>query len=281
MGRLKAFGKGGRRAGTETGPVTPGAAHTTGPTTPADVLQHPSPKTPLQTLFSSPLNPPSSSEAPTIAMPSATSILIAEECSSGWTPLYRGQVSSTGTDGHILEEVMPFWLLEYLLVNKIPPVPTVKVSFVLLPYRSKDPNEEPLPELLNVSQSKLTASRFLRVRKLTHHVQDKLDKINAAGSHATTPRSSFDARSLKLSRIDSESRPRPEDQFEIVCNDTVLSMDMTLASVRQYVWRQSSELVMHYRKKKHAATTPAVPKIPLAHATPENHHAADPPTSSS
>lgn len=83
-------------------------------------------------------------------MPPATSILIAEECPSGWTTLYRGQVSSTGTDGRTLEEVMPFWLLEYLLVNKIPPVPTVKVSFVLLPYRSKDPSEEPLPELLNV-----------------------------------------------------------------------------------------------------------------------------------
>ena len=44
---------------------------------------------------------------------------------------------------------MPFWLLEYLLVNKIPPIPTIKVSFVLLPYLSKDPNEEQLPELLN------------------------------------------------------------------------------------------------------------------------------------
>lgn len=108
-------------------------------------------------------------------------------------------------------------------------------------------------------------------------MQDKLDKINAAGSHATTPRSSLDARSLKLSRTDSEPRPRPEDHFEIVCNDTVLSMDMTLASVRQYVWRQSSELVMHYRKKKHAVATPAVPKIPLPHASPEGHHIANPP----
>ena len=115
-----------------------------------DILQHPSPKTPLQALFSSPLNPPSSSEAPTVAMPPGTSILITEECPSGWSTLYRGQVSSTGADVRTLEEVMPFWLLEYLLVNKIPVVPTVKVSFVLLPYRGKDPDEEQLPELLNV-----------------------------------------------------------------------------------------------------------------------------------
>jgi WD repeat-containing protein 48 len=58
-------------------------------------------------------------------------------------------VCTAGVDSRILEEVMPFWLLEYLLANKIPPIPTVKVSFVLLPYRSKDPSEEQLPELLN------------------------------------------------------------------------------------------------------------------------------------
>lgn len=58
-------------------------------------------------------------------------------------------MSSTGADARALEEVMPFWLLEYLLINKTPPISTVKISFVLLPYRSKDPHEEQLPELLN------------------------------------------------------------------------------------------------------------------------------------
>ena len=99
--------------------------------------------------MSSPLNIPSSTDAPPIAVPPHTSIRISEECPSGWTTLYRGQVSTTGIDARTLEEVMPFWLLEYLLANKIPPVPTVKISFVLLPWKSKDSNEEPLPELLN------------------------------------------------------------------------------------------------------------------------------------
>ena len=106
-------------------------------------------KTPLQSLLSTPLSPPTSSDAPTVPIPPHTAILISEECPSGWATLYRGQVSSAGADARTLEEVMPFWLLEYLLVNKIPPIPTIKVSFVLLPYRSKDPNEEQLPELLN------------------------------------------------------------------------------------------------------------------------------------
>ncbi len=195
---------------------------------------------------------------------------------------------------------MPFWLLEYLLTNKVPTIPTVKVSFILLPYPSTSPHEEQLPELLNTyalyssdvtvtkfdcvcyasSQSKLTASRFLRVRKLTQHVrmyqfclvmilsdmssiqvQDKLERITAgsrAATAANTPRSSFDARSMSsVGRPrEGDTRPRPEDQFEILCHDAVLPLDMTLAAVRQYIWRQSGELIMYYRRKHPTNSSP-------------------------
>ena len=87
--------------------------------------------------------------APSVPVPPHMSVLISEECASGRATVYRGQVASTGADSRTLEEVMPFWLLEYLLVNKIPPIPTVKVSFILLPYKGKDPSDEQLPELLN------------------------------------------------------------------------------------------------------------------------------------
>jgi WD repeat-containing protein 48 len=100
--------------------------------------------------------------------------------------VYRGAVAATGVDTRVLEDVMPMWLLEYLITNKVPNAPIVKVGFVLLPYPAKESDEQ-LPELLNMyapelfakclltnvlcsSQSKLTASRFLRVRKLTSHV---------------------------------------------------------------------------------------------------------------
>ncbi|KAJ3523495.1 hypothetical protein NM688_g8721 [Phlebia brevispora] len=166
---------------------------------------------------------------------------------------------------------MPLWLLEYLLVNRIPPIPTVKISFVLLPFPTRGPHEEQLPELLNTAQSKLTASRFLRVRKLTHHVQDKLEKIAAAGSRihtaANTPRSSLDARSMSSvgKPREGDSRARPEEQFEILCHDTVLPLDMTLAAVRQFIWRQSSELIMFYRKKTPQATSPQSSQPPSHH----------------
>ena len=48
-----------------------------------------------------------------------------------------------------LEQAMPVWLLEFLLANKIPPIPMVKISFVLLPFPSRGDGDEQLPELLN------------------------------------------------------------------------------------------------------------------------------------
>src|ERR1700722_5169941 len=106
------------------------------------------PKSPLQMLLSSPLNPPSSNEAPTLFLPTATTVLITEEDSSRWTTVYRGLVSSTHLDVSALEEVMPMWLLEYLLMNKAPVIPPTKISFVMLPWPTKNP-EQQLPELLN------------------------------------------------------------------------------------------------------------------------------------
>lgn len=105
-------------------------------------------KTPVQILLSNPLTPPSSSDAPIHHLPSGMSVLISEEGASGYTVVYRGTVSLLAQDTTLLEEEMPFWLIEYLLTNKIPPIPSqAKVSFVLLPWPVKD--GEQLPELLN------------------------------------------------------------------------------------------------------------------------------------
>lgn len=49
--------------------------------------------------------------------------------------------------------------------------------------------------------------------------------------------------------------PRAEDVYEILCNEQVLPLDMTLAAVRQFVWRQAGELVMSYRRKPRRDST--------------------------
>lgn len=191
--------------------------------------------TPLEVLLSGPLSPPPSIEAPTYTFPHNTILFISEEISpSFFTTVYRGSVANTKYDVQILEEAMPMWLIEYLLMSKMPPLSApIKISFVLIPWPTKDPKER-LPELLNTQQSKLTASRYLRVRKLVIHVQEKLDKVPAN------------------SRSDEEQNPKPlpraEDVYEILCNDVVMPLGMSLAAIRQCVWKHAAELVLHYRR---------------------------------
>lgn len=103
--------------------------------------------TPLQ-LLQARVSIPPSSEAPHLVLPHDTVIYISEETSFGWTTAHRGTVGTTGTDARILEEIMPMWLLEYLLTNKAPLVPATKVGFILLPYPARK-GEEQLPDLLN------------------------------------------------------------------------------------------------------------------------------------
>ena len=104
----------------------------------------------IQQVLSSALSPPSSSELPTVAFPPQTLVLVSEEGSPNHLTLYRGTVASTSHDVRLLEDSMPLWLLSYLLQNRTPTMPQVsKVSFVLLPWVSKDPDVETLPELLN------------------------------------------------------------------------------------------------------------------------------------
>jgi WD repeat-containing protein 48 len=48
---------------------------------------------------------------------------------------------------------------------------------------------------------------------------------------------------------------RAEETYEILCQDQLLPLDMTLAAVQHFVWRQrggSGELVMHYRRRRKA-----------------------------
>lgn len=107
-------------------------------------------KTPAELLLAGPLNPPPSAEAPTLTVPANTMIYISEEASPSCTTVYRGTVGSVRYDVQALEKAMPLWLLEYLLLNKLPPLPPPhpKMTFMLIPCPAKD-GEEALPELLN------------------------------------------------------------------------------------------------------------------------------------
>ncbi|KAG6840938.1 hypothetical protein C0991_003122 [Blastosporella zonata] len=248
MGRLKNFGKA-KRPPSEVssspviGSLVPSSELTSGHEDRSinlDVTQ-----SPTQAILSGPITPPPSSEAPTYTIPPNTLISISEEAAPSYRTVYRGTIASTKHDILALEEAIPLWLMEYLLLNKTPVLsPHQKVSFVLLPWPMPDAVDQ-LPELLNTTQSKLTSSRYLRVRKLVVHVQEKLGKMSPP-SRTESPEEGQES--------NAQPRPPAEEEFEILCNDVVLHLGMSLAVVRQYVWKQSSELSMYYRRKLPSTT---------------------------
>lgn len=94
------------------------------------------------------IKPPTPNDAPLHLFPRNTTLLISEEASPNYSIIYRGTVSTTHNDIDALEEAIPMWLAEYLLLNQTPSlVPLAKLSFALLPW-NKDHDVELLPELL-------------------------------------------------------------------------------------------------------------------------------------
>ena len=72
-------------------------------------------------------------------------LFIAEERPHGWASVYRGTVASAGSaeDLATLEDTMPVWLLEYLLLEGALQVAIIMIQFAVLP------GDEQLPELVN------------------------------------------------------------------------------------------------------------------------------------
>ena len=174
MGKLRGLGRTTKRPQGESVPGTPapqlrtpGAAAT--PAVPAVPVANASthhetsarqqqqeaaakPRTAAQAVLASgSLTPPTSADAPALSLAPDIPLLIAEERAHGWAVVYRGTVSSAGTidDVETLEDAMPVWLLEYLLLGRAPQVSVVKIGFVLLPLQSGVPGDEVLPELVN------------------------------------------------------------------------------------------------------------------------------------
>jgi WD repeat-containing protein 48 len=177
MGKLRGLGRTTKRVQGESAPGTPGlpsqvrtpAATATAVASPAAGVpsaqtpaarqappQEPPPPVKTRTaavavLATGPLSPPSAADGPALPITPDIPLLVAEERAHGWAIVYRGTVASAGSadDVETLEDAMPIWLLEYLLLGRTPQVAVLKIGFVLLPMQSGQPGEEVLPELVN------------------------------------------------------------------------------------------------------------------------------------
>ncbi|KAM7220551.1 protein of unknown function (DUF3337) domain containing protein [Rhypophila decipiens] len=175
-------------------------------------------------------------DTPVLKLPAGTKVIIQEETSGGSAELYRGTVATAGLDADVIEKRGPQWLAEVLLLNTVPPKDPVKVSFVLHPWRDELP-----PITAADGNNRLNANRMLRVKKILAYVAERIDPqpMGLSGEDG--------AEAEKDGGEDGEIPLRPEEYLELYCNDQLLPITMSLATLRAHVWKGGNDIVLHYK----------------------------------
>lgn len=152
----------------------------------------------------------------------------------------------TDLDGTEDEKEFPWWCLDCVLNNRLPPRENTKCSFYLQPCEGST--------VQILTQGKLSAPRILRIHKVINYVIEKMvldktsDALNPDGTFAPglaggQLQPSAVAESLRGNRPWHKLKP----SIEILCSNQVLAPDMSLATVRAYIWKKSDDLVLNYR----------------------------------
>ncbi|KAJ6852660.1 WD repeat-containing protein 48 isoform X1 [Iris pallida] len=154
--------------------------------------------------------------------------------------------SVTDLDGTEDEKDLPWWCLDCVLNGRMPTRENAKCSFYLHPCEGLAAQ--------SLTQGKLSAPRILRIHKVVTYVIEKLvlDKpfegadggfglgLGVGQGHL----SSFADGSF---RSGAKSWQKIKPSIEILCNNQVLSHEMSLATVRAYVWKKPEDLILNYR----------------------------------
>ncbi|KAL7204970.1 hypothetical protein ACSBR2_017984 [Camellia fascicularis] len=153
----------------------------------------------------------------------------------------------TDLEGTEDEKDFPWWCLDCVLNNRLPPRENTKCSFYLHPCEGS--------AVQILTQGKLSAPRILRMYKVINYVVEKmvLDKPldNTDGTFAP----GLPGGQLQHPAIGGDGSFRSglkpwqkiKPSIEILCNNQVLPPDMSLATVRAYIWKKSEDLVLNYR----------------------------------
>ncbi|KAK8006215.1 hypothetical protein PG991_012512 [Apiospora marii] len=167
------------------------------------------------------ITPSLPSDTPVLKLPAGTRVIIQEETSGGSADLYRGTVETVGNDADMIEQKAPMWLGEVLLTNTTPAKEPVKVSFILHPW------QDTLPSIATTDgNNRLNANRMLRVKKILSYVAERIDP------------------SLKEA---DENALKPEEYLDLYCNEQLLPIDMSLATLRAHIWKGGSDVVLYYK----------------------------------
>ncbi|KAG8367073.1 hypothetical protein BUALT_Bualt16G0034700 [Buddleja alternifolia] len=127
---------------------------------------------------------------------------------------------STDLDGTEDDKNFPWWVLDCVLNNRLPPRENTKCSFYLHPCEGST--------VQILTQGKLSAPRILRIHKVVNYVIEKmvLDKP------------------MDSTSVDGNFAPSmPGGQI----THPVLPPDVSLATVRAYIWKKPEDLILNYR----------------------------------
>ncbi|AOA63418.1 Ubiquitin-binding protein of unknown function [Komagataella phaffii CBS 7435] len=123
-----------------------------------------------------------------------------------------------------LETHLPKWIINALFYNKYMEKPLNKVNFVLLDGTPKD-SPHKLPPLENNSL-KLSAYNMLRMRKVLCYIVEKFSE--------KPPEASI--------------YPDPSSWLTVHCQGQKLDLNMTLATVKARIWKNSGDIELNYTR---------------------------------
>ncbi|KAL2528481.1 Transducin/WD40 repeat-like superfamily protein [Forsythia ovata] len=153
----------------------------------------------------------------------------------------------TDLDGTEDEKDFPWWVIDCALNNRLPPRENTKCSFYLHPCEGST--------ILFLTPGKLSAPRILRIHKVVNYVIEKmvldkpLDSVNVDETFAPGMPGGQIPTPVGDGSLRSGLKPwqNIKPSVEILCNNQILPPDMSLATVRTYIWKKPEDLVLNYR----------------------------------
>lgn len=146
-------------------------------------------------------------------LPSRPPSLVCEqpEGEGGAVLMPVGEMTGSGEE----QDALPEWIVDVVAErHRVPD--SAKASFHLAPHETQ-------PDAPKLSQGRVTAPRVLGVRKVVNYVVQKLS-LEPQGDN-------------------------PEDLVEILCGGEVCDPAMSLATVKEFLWRRGSDVELVYRFK--------------------------------
>ncbi|KAL8159557.1 hypothetical protein V2J09_001094 [Rumex salicifolius] len=145
--------------------------------------------------------------------------------------LWRKKITDLG--GTEDDKDFPWWIIDCILNNRLPPREHTKCGFYL--HAAEGSSVQIL------TQGKLSAPRILRVHKVINYVVEKMVLDKPSEGVSTDGAFSPGGQLISMGTGDASLRSgfKPFSR--------VLAPEMSLATIRAYIWKKPEDLILHYR----------------------------------